>query len=345
MLNELQACVGDHVDIRYLTSRYAVVDTNSTTIQRIVRLRTIDNLRHLFAGPDVVETRIDFCHLVESAHSSLRKKLDILEGEIGTHLFLTISARNPVWRNNWGPGAAIQFVIPQFLVDSRQRETIDLGLQADGNQVHISVSMMEWTHRDRPYVQARRSGVLRPSVATALGHSVEMLNGEILVNGIYDPCCGTGTILAEACLADHVPWGSDSDSKAVDLTRALLLITMLSEPSRTMIENESLHRIFKHDIMMGFPKRVPCRAVVTNLPWGKQVAIQHRMAFRTTAVYVALTALERQGACIILTTEDREFVNLLTKEAKRRHQNFEVTTNRLGLLGQTPGLIRARAES
>jgi len=344
-LHELRARVGDQADIRALTDRFALVDTNSTTIHRIVRLRTIDDLRYLIAGPDVVETRTDFCRLIESAHSNLRKKLYILEGKVGLHLSLTISARNPVWRNNWDPGAVIKFVIPKVLVDSRQREAIDLRLQADGNQVHLSVSMMEWTHRDRPYTQARRSGALRPSVAAALVHSAEMLNGEILVNGIYDPCCGTGTILAEACLAGHVPWGSDSDTKAVDLTRALLSTTMCSEPSRTLIEEESLHCIFKHDIMMGFPKRVPCRAVVTNLPWGKQIAIQHRTAFRTSAVNVALTALERQGACIILTTEDREFVNLLTKEAKRRRQKFEVTTYRLGLLGQTPGLVRARAES
>ncbi len=343
--HEIRACVEDQADIRDSTERFALVDTNSTAIRRFAGLRTIDDLRHLLVGPEVVETRTDFCRLIESARAKLQEKLDISGEERGQRLSLTISARNPVWRNNWDPGAVIEFVMPQVLVDSCQREAIDLRVQADGSQVHVSVSMKEWTRRDHPYSRAKRAGALRPSVAAALVHAAEMLHGDAMANGVYDPCCGTGTILAEACLAGHSPWGSDIDAKTVSLTRALLSSMTCSEPARALSAGEILHRVFRHDVMTGFPKRVACHAVITNLAWGKQVAIPHRTAFQAAVVDVALTALGQQGLCIILTTGDREFVNRITKEAEQRRQRLEVTTSRIGLLGQTPGLVRARATS
>ncbi len=84
----------------------------------------------------------------------------------------------------------------------------------------ISVQDVDsWTKRDRgkPYVEARK-GMLPPKVARimvnlALGHLDDSLWEESPV--LYDPFCGTGTVLMEAILRGCKIIGSDLDEGAV----------------------------------------------------------------------------------------------------------------------------------
>ncbi|KUK83113.1 MAG: Uncharacterized protein XD98_0426 [Microgenomates bacterium 39_6] len=76
----------------------------------------------------------------------------------------------------------------------------------------------EWTKRDRhkPYVDAKK-GMLPPKIARimtnmALGSSIEIKTD---VPILYDPFCGTGTVLMEAALRGCRVFGSDLDSSSV----------------------------------------------------------------------------------------------------------------------------------
>ncbi len=80
----------------------------------------------------------------------------------------------------------------------------------------------DWTNRDRakPYAD-RKKGMLPPKVARmmvniALGQWQQKNEGKPV---LYDPCCGTGTVLLEAGMRNIDVHGSDIDQQAVFGTR------------------------------------------------------------------------------------------------------------------------------
>lgn len=120
---------------------------------------------------------------------------------------------------NWGLSAAIL---------SHKPEVIDLMIckQQDKFFLLNTVSVQDvdgWTNRDRrkPYVEAHK-GMLPPKVARimvnlALGHLDDSVWDDSPV--LYDPFCGTGTVLLEAILRGCKIIGSDLDSGAVTGTK------------------------------------------------------------------------------------------------------------------------------
>lgn len=76
----------------------------------------------------------------------------------------------------------------------------------------------DWSKRDRqkPYAD-RKKGMLPPKVARimlnlALSHLEQKENGPL---SLYDPFCGSGTVLMEGLLLGHQVWGSDLDPAAI----------------------------------------------------------------------------------------------------------------------------------
>ncbi|MDR0462687.1 MAG: hypothetical protein LBG64_00490 [Pseudomonadales bacterium] len=83
----------------------------------------------------------------------------------------------------------------------------------------VAQNIDEWTHRDRmkPYSD-RRKGMLPPKLARimvnlALGRRIWDEDNQDLV--LYDPFCGSGTVLMETAFYDLSLAGSDLDVKAV----------------------------------------------------------------------------------------------------------------------------------
>lgn len=87
-------------------------------------------------------------------------------------------------------------------------------LEADGEVIFGHTKAVQdiddWTKRDRakPYAD-RKKGMLPPKVARMM---VNLAGPDAKI--IYDPFCGTGTVLAEALLMGHEVVGSDIDGQA-----------------------------------------------------------------------------------------------------------------------------------
>jgi len=101
-----------------------------------------------------------------------------------------------------------------------------------------------------------RSGALRPTLAAAMVGLAGEPPGVML-----DPCCGSGTILAEATAAGWTATGTDIDPAAVAIARA-------NVPEATVQVGDALH--------MSIPD-ASVTACVTNLPFGRQYRIQGEM--------------------------------------------------------------------
>ena len=104
--------------------------------------------------------------------------------------------------------------------------------------------------RDRP---EDRTGALPPTIAAALVFAAKPQAGEV----IWDPVCGSGTLLREAraMAKDAVLIGTDTDAAAVELARKLL--------------GEDAH-LKVADAATADPGRDDITLTVANLPWGVQ---------------------------------------------------------------------------
>ena len=113
--------------------------------------------------------------------------------------------------DRFGLGAAIL---------NHHSQILDLVLIAEAHQLHLvrtiaCQELAQWTNRDRgrPYVDRRR-GMLPLKVARMM---VNMAISDNLPNEltVYDPFCGTGSIIMEAASMGAVGFGSDQSQRAI----------------------------------------------------------------------------------------------------------------------------------
>lgn len=100
----------------------------------------------------------------------------------------------------------------------------------------------DWTLRDRekPYAD-RRKGMLPPKVARMMVNIAIGQHPKHAEGLLYDPFCGTGTVLLEAAMRGVATYGSDLDQDAVKGSQANL--TWLSETYQLPVKQ----RVFQMD--------------------------------------------------------------------------------------------------
>jgi 23S rRNA G2445 N2-methylase RlmL len=124
-----------------------------------------------------------------------------------------------------------------------------------------------------------RRGALRPTVAVAMVGLAGEPRGVLL-----DPCCGTGTILAEALESGWSAAGVDLDPAAVETARR-------NVPSAS-IEQADARALDLADGSVG--------ACVANLPFGQQYEVQGDMTAWLRAVLGELARVTRPGGRVVL---------------------------------------------
>jgi 23S rRNA G2445 N2-methylase RlmL len=129
-----------------------------------------------------------------------------------------------------------------------------------------------------------RPGALRPTVAAAMV-TLAGKPGTVLL----DPCCGSGTILAEATAAG---WpkvhGGDIDPEAVQIATA----------------NAPGARVRQWDARETGLADAAVDAVVTNLPFGRQFAVPGSMTVWLTRVLAEFGRVVRPGGRVVLLAPD-----------------------------------------
>lgn len=125
-----------------------------------------------------------------------------------------------------------------------------------------------WADRDRhkPYAD-RRKGMLPPKTARSM---LNLLSKSIQDNletaVIYDPFCGSGTILLEAAMLGYQVLGSDLDPDSVAGTQKNLEWLAQNQPHLA----PKLQQVFRHDVGQPLPSNLPqVSAVVTEPFLGK----------------------------------------------------------------------------
>ncbi|HZD02327.1 MAG TPA: methyltransferase domain-containing protein [Actinomycetes bacterium] len=126
-----------------------------------------------------------------------------------------------------------------------------------------------------------RSGALRPTVATAM---VQLAGQPPPAGLLLDPCCGSGTILAEAMEVGWHARGIDIDPEAVRVAR--------HNVPKALVDKGDARRLDLEDGSVD--------ACVSNLPFGQQYGVRGGMENWLRAVLGELQRVTRPGGRIVL---------------------------------------------
>jgi tRNA G10 N-methylase Trm11 len=124
-----------------------------------------------------------------------------------------------------------------------------------------------------------RRGALRPSVAAAMVDLAGPPHGVLL-----DPCCGSGTILAQAMAAGWRAAGSDLDAEAVGIAQQ-------NVPEATICQDD----VRKLQLADG-----AVSACVSNLPFGRQYGVEGPMPRWQLDAVAQMVRVSRPGSRIVL---------------------------------------------
>ncbi len=185
-----------------------------------------------------------------------------------------------------------------------ERDTAYIGLRLARKPLH-----------ERQYKKAHQAGSLKPPVAAAMLRMVGIVPGQRLL----DPCCGAGTILAEAGNCGIAVCGGDIDRSSISAAR-MNLRDAGAAASINLWDARAL------PISEGSIDRI-----VSNLPWGRQVTINGSLAHFYHGVCAEMRRILAPGARIALLTNVPELVGF---QDLRLDCQLEIS-----LYGQTPTIL------
>ena len=152
---------------------------------------------------------------------------------------------------------------------------------------------------------------------------------------LLDPCCGSGTILIEAALSGARAAGGDLDSEAVAAAQAnahaagVTLAIEQWDAKALPLPDRSIERI------------------VTNLPWGRQVALDEDLANLYAGICGELERVLTPGGRIALLTSAPELLRFESPSAERNAGDQPVRANAddqpVRLTGKTKRLTESSA--
>lgn len=289
-------------DVAVVSAQAPVIDDADGLTALIADQGDLNNAIEIAGRAD----RLDgsFSVTVSSAHSSIGSAAEIEQ----------IAARAIAARYGW-----------QHL--EGQRSSIDIRVFIDGTWTLVGVRVFDEPLSRRDYRAVNVRGSLRPTVAAAL---VRLAVPGRKPQRVWDPFCGSGTILCEAALLGHEIWGTDIEPEAVDASRANMMV----------VKREFWGRIENGDstTQKTWQKHRTVTAVVSNMPWGKQVPIKSKQALYDTVGSGVADLARRGGTGVLLTTDPDRVMQRL-----KREKGIGVDELRIGLLGQTPTILVVRS--
>jgi tRNA (guanine6-N2)-methyltransferase len=185
-----------------------------------------------------------------------------------------------------------------------ERETAFVGLRLGRRPLH-----------EREYKKAHRAGSLKPPVAAAM----LLLAGAASGQSLLDPCCGAGTILVEAGTIGAAICGGDIDLSAVSAAR----VNVRAAGIAASINAWDARALPIHD---GSVERI-----VSNLPWGRQIAISGALALFYRDVCAEMRRVLAPGGRIALLTNAPQLAQF---RDLRQDDQLEIS-----LFGQTPTIL------
>ncbi len=199
----------------------------------------------------------------------------------------------------------------RYTPDDREAD-LNLRLFIEHETAYVGVRLGKHPLHERAYKAVERPGALEPPVAAAMLRLAGVQPGARLI----DPCCGSGTILIEGALIGAAARGGDSDAEAVAAAQANATAAGIDA------------RIEQWDARTLPLSDASADRIVTNLPWGRQIAVDEALADLYAGICREIERVIAVGGCAVVLTSAPE---LLRFERLRQIGAVEIS-----LFGQTP---------
>ncbi len=201
-----------------------------------------------------------------------------------------------------------------YTADDRAAD-LNIRVFIEGETAYVGLRLSRSPLHERAYKTIERPGSLKPPVAAAM----LMLAGVQPGAPVLDPCCGAGTILIEAALLGATPSGGDIDREAVTAAQI-----NAAEAGVTV------------DIQGWDARALPVASssipyIVTNLPWGRQIAVDDELAAFYSAVCAEFSRVLDSGGRLVILTSTPELLQLTQL---RLRDSIEIS-----LFGQKPTIF------
>ena len=204
------------------------------------------------------------------------------------------------------------------LNDAEEQEPeLDLRVLLENDWALLGLRLGALPLHRRAYKVASRPGSLKPPVAYCLGLLAALAPGDV----VLDPACGAGTILVEAAalIPSGVVCGGDLDASALEIAQANLqaagmsaVLTQLSagfDPRRSDIANNAeppIALLYQGDATDLRLADRTVDAVLSNLPWGKQVTAETDLAPLYRGILTTIERVLAPGGRAVLLTDQAE---------------------------------------
>ncbi|MCC6804068.1 MAG: methyltransferase domain-containing protein [Anaerolineae bacterium] len=306
------------------TAYRRVAATGDGALDALLRLRTVDDL-YLDAGTwtGIGHTR-DMLAVLQWHAAQL--ELDAIAGQIASvrplppQPVFSITA-SFVGRRNYTTDEIKRTIAEgilslydwRYTPDDREAD-LNVRLFIEHETAYVGVRLGKHPLHERAYKAVERPGSLKPTVAAAMLRLAGADPGARLL----DPCCGSGTIVIEGALLGAAAQGGDIDPEAVEAA--------LANASAAGVEVAITQRDAR---VLPLPDRsIDC--VVTNLPWGRQIAVDDALAGLYADVCSEIERVIAPGGRIVVLTSAPDYLVF-----RRLRQTGAVE---ISLFGQTPAI-------
>ncbi len=199
--------------------------------------------------------------------------------------------------------------------DDNAAADLSLRIFIEHETAYLGVRLADIPLHRRTYKLAHRPGSLKPPVAAAMLALAGLEPGQRLL----DPFCGTGTIAIEGALLGATATGLDRDTAAVadaqrNAAAAGVHVDLRAGDARSLpLPDGSVDR------------------VVSNLPWGRQIAVDEALETLYRQSFAAMRRVLAPGGRIALLTSNPELLP---------HDDLTLITQReISLFGQMPAIL------
>jgi tRNA (guanine6-N2)-methyltransferase len=198
--------------------------------------------------------------------------------------------------------------------------SLNLRLFIEHTEAQVGLRLSDHALHSRPYKQVHVSGSLKPSVAAALLSLAQVPPAGTLL----DPFCGAGTIPIEAKLGvlSHDPgvvWAGDRDPKALLAAHTNASFAAVTFP------------LVRWDVLSLPLKAHSIDRIVTNLPWGRQVAPDAELGLFYRHIGIETARLLTPAGRAVFLTNLPELFYLPGRNL--------VESRRISLFGQQPTIL------
>jgi tRNA (guanine6-N2)-methyltransferase len=310
------------------TAYRRVAGTYEGSLPALLQLRTVDDLYLSLATWNAIRhTRdmlADFAQLAEELNLDEAAANCATVRTIKSEPLFSITA-SFVGKRNYSAdeikNAAADGILARYdwtyTPDDREAD-FNIRIFIEHDTAYVGVRLSKSPLHERGYKQVERAGSLKPPVAAAMLRLAHVDAGHRLL----DPCCGAGTVLIEGALTGAISQGGDIEAEAVMAAKtnadtAKVEVGVQTWDARELpLADQSVDRI------------------VTNLPWGRQIAVDEALESFYRQVCAEMERVLVPGGRIAVLTSTP---HLLRFNRLQPDQTIEIS-----LFGQTPMIVVLR---